>query len=138
MRRKASSVFASILIACVAVGCANGKTTLEKAYLNYGRFVAAQEATVNFTNDPLVDQRAKVAAAQAVVAAKPFADTMYEAAREYAAIQQEIETMQESGQAVPEDKVLLAIQAEQKLRGLLDSSLPRILEAVKLVRQMRF
>lgn len=138
MRRKELAAFALILAACVVAGCATSGDTLKGAYINYGRFVAAQEATVNFVADPLVDAHAKDAAAVAMVSAKPFADTLYAAAVEFAGIQQEIEAMKQYGQSVPEEKVLLALQAERKLKELTVTSTPRILEAIRLVRNLRY
>jgi hypothetical protein len=128
----------ALLSAILTGGCATNEATLEGAYKNYGRFVAIQRATVIMTEDPFTPQEVKEAAARAVVAAKPIADTMYDAAREYAVIQGEIEAMQQAGQVVPEEKVLLALQAQNKLRGLYVLARPRILETIKIVNGFRF
>lgn len=136
MQRKELGAFVLILATLVAAGC-KSTNTLEKAYKNYGRFVAIQEATVLFTEDPFVDQDRKVEAATVVVAAKPFADTMYDAAIELALLQEEIVSMKYYGEVVPEQKVLLALQAEQKLKELMLTATPRILESIRLLGSLR-
>ena len=136
--RNKQAVMVLVLAALMMQGCKTSEGTLENSYKLYGRFTAAQEATVNFTADPFVEDREKEAAAKIMVAAKPIADTLYAAAIETAALQQEIEKMQAAGATVTEDKLLLALQSEAKLRELYMTSRPRLLEALNLIRNLRF
>lgn len=137
-RTKQGAMFAAIVAACiVAAGCnSTGDKLLDKSIKGYARFVAAQETAVAITKDPTVDMATKDAVATAMVAAKPFADTLLVGSLEY---QDALRQLEVANQYYKGDDpyvlnvAALVLEKEQRLKGLTLAMTPRILEAIRLI-----
>lgn len=109
----------------ISPACKDVATTLEVcAYANYGTFVVVEEFANSVAQDPALPDRMRQRIIRADEVAKPVADSLYGALREYTKIRAEVQ----AGKST-EEKLLIATanlnkwvtQAAPLIRGLVDA-----------------
>lgn len=109
----------------ISPACKEIKTTLEVcAYANYGTFVVVEELAASIAKDPSLPKSARDRIIAADQVAKPVADSLYSALREYTKIRAEV-----SAGTTTEEKLIVATanlnrwvtQAAPLIRALVDA-----------------
>lgn len=126
---------AALLLAACAVRTA--ETPAQKAFALYGTFVVAEEAAAALIADPALPAAVRQGIRTADAVAKPLADALMAAAREYARAAAELRALEGAGATAPSP---LLAKAEVALTALLrahDRAAPSIAAFADMINGLR-